>query len=410
LSKKFGSPGEITRGWRVIATATIGCGLGASSLPFYSFGSFVIPLTNQFGWSRGQLSVSLLFMTLALAVMSPLIGGAIDRYGVRKIALVSIPLLACVFFLLSLSTGSLSLFYICFAAISVIAGGTTPINYTRAINQHFVQSRGLALGLTLAGLGVAAIALPLLTADVVQRFGWRAAYQVIGLLALAAWPIMFFGLERCPSKPKLAVRFHSDRDFLRDRVFWTVAVTCFFVSGVFAGLVVHLVPYLRDAGLSATKAATFAAFIGVGGIVGRLSIGYLVDRLFAPYVAAAAFAATSVGCMLLATYGAVAAPVAAVVIGISFGAEVDIVAYLVVRYFGIRRYGMIYGLSYSCFAVGAAMGPALGGALFDATRSYSQGIWFSVVVMLGGAVAMLSLPPFPGQPDVSAEHVADPAS
>lgn len=387
---------EFAANWRVLLAATLGCGLGASSLPFYSFGIFVLPLTRQFGWTRGQMTSALLFMTLALAITSPLLGAAIDRYGSRRVALLQIPLLSLCLGGLGLNDGSLMMLYALFAAIAIFAGGTTPINYTRLVNQHFVRSRGLALGLALCGLGLSALMLPLAATIVMDAYGWRAAYFCMALLALCAWPAMFAG---APSRPaRLAgARPTAARDlaFLKRREFWTVALTCFFVSGAFTGLVVHLAPFLRDAGFSAGQAAGFSALIGLGGIAGRLVVGALVDRMFAPFVGAAAFALTGVGCALLATYGPSAAPAAAVVIGFSFGAEVDIMSFLVARYFGLRRYGLIYGVVYCCFAVGGAFGPAIGGAVFDATGSYLDGLWGAAVILAAGALAMTTLPAFP---------------
>jgi len=386
---------EFADNWGVLAAATVGCGLGASSLPFYSFGTFIVPLTHQFGWTRGQMSAALVFMTLALAISSPVLGAAIDRFGVRRLGLIACPLLGLVFFALSGSTGSLPLFYASFAAISLFAGGTTPINYTRAVNEAFSAARGLALGIALAGLGLAAMVLPIFSSLVVTHLGWRAAYGAIGLLALCAWPALYLGLRGSPPRAQGWKSSSIGFTFLRSRTFWTLAFCCFFVSAAFAGLVVHITPLLRDAGLSAGNAALYAALIGFGGIVGRLTVGVLVDRLFAPWVAAATFAASALGCVLLVTQGVAAAPIAIAIIGFSFGAEVDIISYLVARYFGMARYGVIYGVIYSCFAVGAAFGPLVGGAVFDATHSYANALWGAAAILAAGAAGFITLPRFP---------------
>lgn len=391
-----GASEEFATGWRVLLAATLGCGLGSSALPFYSFGTFVIPLTKEFGWSRGQVSTSLIFMTVALAAIAPLLGSAIDRFGVRRVVFFAAPMLAAMFFALSFSTGSLVLFYATFAAISILAGGTTPVNYTRAVNQQFKFARGLALGIALCGIGIAAILLPLLSASLVADYGWRLTYRALGLIALIAVPVAAFGIPdtRVPSQSKRASAEVGPR-FLSTRAFWTLALACFFLSMAIAGMLVHLVPFLRDAGLGAAEAAQYASLIGIGGIGGRLITGWLVDRLFAPYVAAAAFAATTLGCLSLAVYGIDAAPVAAVMIGFSFGAEVDFMSYLVARYFGLRRYGLIYGVIYSFFAIGAAFGPALGGFIYDSTKSYTGALWGAVAILAAGTFAMLTMPSFP---------------
>jgi MFS family permease len=161
-----------------------------------------------------------------------------------------------------------------------------------------------------------------------------------------------------------------------------------------SALVVHMVPMLKDAGLDAARAARVASIIGIGIILGRLLIGWIIDRLFAPHVAAAIFAIAALGCVLLAQGGAEEAPVAAFLIGFALGAEVDLMAYLTSRYFGLRHYGFLYGTVYACFWIGIATGPALAGRLYDATGGYAIALWSIVALFAIGSVAALTMPRF----------------
>ena len=161
------------------------------------------------------------------------------------------------------------------------------------------------------------------------------------------------------------------------------------VATAVSGMVV-----LRDAGLTLPQAAGIASLIGIGVIFGRVLIGWIIDRIFAPYIACAVFLATACGCVLLNLGGASMAPVAAFLVGFALGAEIDLIAYLTARYFGLRNYGFVYGLAYSMFSIGAAAGPAVVGAMFDANRNYQIALWTMAGCLVFGAIAMMLLPRF----------------
>src|SRR5690606_25746239 len=128
------SSGEFRRNGVLLLAATLGSAAGLSSLPFYSLGSFVAPLEAEFGWSRGQVTSSFLYTTLVLAVIAPFLGNLIDRVGTRLVALVSIPLLSGVLYAMSRFEGSIGQFHMLYALAALAGAGTTPINYTRAVN------------------------------------------------------------------------------------------------------------------------------------------------------------------------------------------------------------------------------------------------------------------------------------
>lgn len=138
---------EFRRGWLVLLAATLGSASGLSSLPFYSLGLFIQPLGKEYGWSRGDVAQSYLYTTIVVAVVGPFVGNLIDRFGTRIVALVTVPLLSAVFFIISRFDGSLTQFYMLYALAGLLGAGTTPINYTRAVNGAFDKARGFALGI-----------------------------------------------------------------------------------------------------------------------------------------------------------------------------------------------------------------------------------------------------------------------
>jgi predicted MFS family arabinose efflux permease len=394
---------EFRRGWPVLLAATLGSAVGLSTLPFYSLGSFIAPLQAEFGWGRGDIASSFLYTTVVLAIIAPLLGLLVDRIGVRPVALVSIPLFAGTLVLLSRFSGSLGSFHALFALAALVGGGATPINYTRAVNASFDHARGIALGISLAGIGVAAIALPVMLVQVNAAHGWRTGFLVLAGLALVPWPFVLLGLRSPPPVQRQKTARVGAGDALTTGVFWTMAIGFAAVAIAVSALIVHMMPLLRDAGLDAMSAARTASLIGIGVLVGRIGIGWLIDRIFAPHVAGVMFAVTAVGCLLLVEGGPALAPVAALAIGLSLGAEVDLMAYLTARYFGMARYAFVYGIIYSLFALGGAVGPTLAGIVFDRTGTYDTVIWGAVSLLLGAATAIGRLPRFdkfrtPGEP------------
>jgi MFS family permease len=162
---------------------------------------------------------------------------------------------------------------------------------------------------------------------------------------------------------------------LKTRVYWTIAAGFIAVATAVSALVIHMVPLLRDTGMPLSQAAAVASFIGVGVILGRVLVGWTIDRVFAPNVAAAVFLLTASGCALLNLGGAQTAPLAAFLIGFALGAEIDLIAYLTARYFGMKNYGFLYGSIYSMFSIGAAAGPAIVGRLYDLYGNYHIALW-----------------------------------
>jgi MFS family permease len=386
---------ELRQNWRVLVASGMGTALGAASLPFYSFGTFVRPLESTFGWSRGQISTGFLFLSGTMAVMSPLLGFVIDHLGSRRAALLSIPAFALLLFGLSEMSGSLPIFYLCSAAIAVLGVGTTAIGYSRAVNMHFVAARGLALGISLCGSGIMAIVLPQIIVPVIADHGWQTAYRLLAVLAIVPLPLAYFLLpDRVEEQVRIAKLGSIDTPFLLTRPFLTLLVSFLLISVPITGIVVHLSPLLLDRGLPAHVVARMVALVGAGVLVGRIGVGYLIDRYFAPYVAAIVTLLSAIGCVSLMLGNVRWGGFTAISAGLSLGFDVDLLGYLVARYFGMSRYGLIYALLYASYATGAAIGPALAGYAFDLNHSYTTALLVAVAMLLVGAGGMLSLPRF----------------
>lgn len=398
---------EFRRGWGVVLAAMLGIGLGLSPVPFYTIGMLAPELHKAFGWEFSAMMVGLPIMTLGVLIASPLVGWLADRYGVRRVTLVSIVLFSLSFMSFALNTGSIELFYLNWALMAIFGAGTLPITWTRAVNNRFDLHKGLALGLSLLGTGVFGFLVKPLTAWLIADYGWRAAYMVVGLLPLLiALPVALLafhdvdgalttGAERRAAIARRAAGAPglSFREALRDYRFWLLAVAFALISFAVGGLIPNMENILKIAGFARDDIVALVSLIGLSVIVGRIAGGWLIDRLWAPGVALVMISLPALACYLLSdahlTTGS--ARISIMLIGMAAGIEYDLMAFLVARYFGMKSYGAIYGAQYGFFAFGAGLAPVVFGRAFDKTGSYSSVLVLAGVFLVIGALALLGL-------------------
>ena len=397
---------EFRRGWRPLLAAGIGTGSGVTGLSFYGFGVFVLPLVAAFGWTRGEVSAAASFLILGSAITSPIVGSVIDRFGARRVGIASLLALAVAYAALTTLQGSLAMFYAAWLLLALLGGGTTPVVWTRTVNLWFDRGRGLALGLALAGSGIASMFAPPLLTRVIADDGWQTGYLVMGaFLVMVAIPLVAILLDERPAdRPEVASAHASTAapnalpgvelaDALRSLTFWKIGVGFFFVSAVVAALIINLVPLLIDRGLTPTAAAATAGMMGMAVLIGRVAIGYLLDRHSASAVAAVVLGSCSLGCVVLAMPDSSSwmLTISVLALGLAAAAEVDLVAYLSSRFFGLRAYGKIYGWQLTSFYLGAAGGPLAAGVAFDAYGTYTPMLSFAAAALLMGAALMATL-------------------
>ena len=397
--------GEFASGGIMLAASFLGLSVGISSLFFYTLGIFIRPLQAEFGWSRGSLSLAVLISGIVLAIASPFVGRLVDRVGVRPVVSFAMPALALAAVGMSFVPGNLFL-YLCAISLLCLAGaGTSPVVFTRLIAAHFKVHRGLALGLLLSGTGVAAALAPAFFTPFVAAHGWREGYRLLAGILIVALPVVLIGLGRdrgpllrpaAPSPRAEAPRI-SFFTLFRDWRFRLMLASFFSLALGIGGLIVHFVPMLLDGGMDAARAGRTAGLIGIAVILGRIGAGALIDRVHAPFVAAAMLVAAAIGCVLLVTGGTHLAGVAAMLIGLAMGAEVDLIGFLVARYIGLSAYGSAYGVLYGTFAIGSTAGPYLVGLSFDATGNYRLALTCAALLLASAAVLLSRLGPYPAE-------------
>ncbi len=396
---------EFRHGWRTLFASSMGNGSGLSGIAFYTFGVFVVPLVAAFGWTRGQVSIAASFMIIGTAISAPIIGSVIDRFGARRVGLWSMAGMSLGYFALTQIGNNIAAFYAAWLLIAFIGAGTTPVVWTRATNMWFDHGRGIALGLTLAGSGVASIFAPVITSNLIKNSGWQSGYLGLGafILLVSVPLIAIFFKDREVDTAAKTTTSHSSTlglelaEGVRTVTFWKIAIGFFFVSGVVAGLIINLVPLLIDRGLSQQDAAQVAGVMGIAVLVGRIVIGFLLDRVSAPLVTRIVLGAAAAGCLLLSIEGTPTwvAIISVITLGLAAAAEVDLVAFLTSRCFGMKAYGKLYGFQLTSFYLGAAIGPFLTGLAYDHFQSYVQTLYFAAGALIFGAIVIgtISKPP-----------------
>jgi len=406
---------EWRRGWSVVLAAAVGVGVGLSSLITYSFGVLVKPITASLGWTRAEANGMHFFIALSTMIAAPLVGILVDRFGPRRVALVGIPVAALAYASLSTIGANLVFFYALSFGVGLLAVATGPIVWTRAVNGVFRLHRGLAL----AGTGIFALLGPPMVTEVARQFGWRMAFLFLGGLMSLSWlstlvwfddrrqPLAACAVTPTPAAARNLATGLTLREALRSGRFWVIAGGLFLASIGVTAMVAHLVPMLTDRGVAPAAAAWVASALGLSVVGGRLLTGWSLDHFPTGWVCAAIMLSAAGGSLLMLGFDGehLRVPVvAAILVGIAAGGEVDLVAYLAAKFFGLHAYGKVYGVLYACFAIGAGTSPVIAGLIFDASGNYQRALPLLALAFAGSALLLGSLGRTPGLAQPGNDH------
>jgi MFS family permease len=387
-------PNDAAREWRAGWPVVLACafGIGFMTLHTYSLGLFITPLAKAYGWSRAEIGVGPAIASVVGFFAAPRVGRLADRHGVRRFALAGFTAYCVGLAAMGLTGPSKWSWYghwLFLAACQVLAGVAV---WSLAIASRFDRSRGLALAASLSGPGVVAALTPVVATAAIARYGWAATYPLLAAGAFViGMPMIAFGLHSAhdlrrrgglaAAVPTAPIGGMTLAEARRSRAFWFL-LTCSALLGTgIAALLVHFVPMALERGISAKDAGWAASLTGLCAIGSRMATGFLMDRLPGRLVGAVLFAMPMSACaLLLAPGGLPMMTAAAVAIGLTLGAEFDVLAVLVSRYLGMRAYGAVYGQIVGTFGLGIGFGPAIGGALYDAAGDYR-----TMLFSLGGA-------------------------
>lgn len=341
----------------------------------YTFSLFLNPLHAAFGWRREAMTGTFALAAITVALVSPFIGMLLDRFPPRRIILPSILIFAVALASLSRLGPDIRGFYITFFVLGLVANGTAQFAYTRTMLTWFQRHRGFALALILTGSGVGSILIPPVTQWAIGAHGWRSAYLLLGGIALLGFPLTALIVRNKPAaviqEDSATASGKSVGAALASVAFWLLCGITVLSAFSENGLVTNLAPILTEHGVSAGSAALALSVRGGAGIVGRLGVGLLVDRFSPQRIQTMILLLAAVGTLVLAfaeTSGI--ALLGAALLGVGLGSEADVLPYLVARYFGRRHFSVLYGLTWTAYAVGGATGPMFIGRLYDRAGAY----------------------------------------
>lgn len=379
-------------------------GIAGGAMLAYSSGVVMVEMTRAFGWSRAEFASGFTIQMLVALAFAPVIGRIISAIGARKTALLGIISFVIGFSALGLANGNIWQWR--FLCILQAVGVTfiSPAVWLTAVIGRFNTSRGLAIATALAGIGIATAIWPILSAFYISQFGWRMTFTALAVSwAVILWPMsyfFFFGAESTCPAPDSALPT-ADKDVVSVRhILLTRTFFCLFLAGILfsviaLGVNLHMVPIMQANGFDLPTAAKIAGFAGILTLVGRIAVGFVLDRVSARVVGIVIFLLPAAACLLLlngnASFSMCLA--AAILFGLPSGGEIDLITYIISRRAPAHMFAPVYALLMAVFAATASMGPLLAGVMFDTSGSYTSFLALGIPAVTVGAVLIWLLPP-----------------
>jgi MFS family permease len=383
---------------------------------------FIFPLSQEFGWSRTLISGAVSAGALAALVLSPAIGWAIDRYGVRPVLVVSMLVMGSAMLSLAWATVPLT-FYLAFAAARVVFHTSAPIGASTVASRWFIKKRGRAIGLIFLCGSIGGLVFTILTAQMIEHFGIKAAWLSLGIvvLAVSVAPPLFLVVERPedigllpdndqsppsvrPESPEITGPTNDSwtvAEAMKTRSFWILFLMGMAALGVSTGTNVHIGAYYRDQGLSLTSSASALALSWLVAAFSSIAWGRVLERFEARYAYSLIFLILGSSTLFLLTVDSTGgAFVAAALIGLVSAGTNVVMSIMYANYYGRDSLGRIRGISETGVLVGQAAGPLLAGLLFDGRGSYTFVFFlFGGIALTCSLIVLMAKPPVrPAQP------------
>jgi MFS family permease len=366
-------------------------GLGLWGLPFYY--DFMV---QQFGWTRAQVTSGNALSKLVVGPAFGFIAGwMIDRFGPRRLMMLGIVLAGAALIGLG-NISSLTLFYFFYVlnALGYVCGGPLPNQVL--LSRRFNQSRGKAMGIAYLGIGLGGAVVPWISHGLVQRFGWQAALQVLGVLIIViAFPMAFLLKERAPRGNQGPSHQPTPvTSAFKTLPFYLLALGSMCSIAAVSGTQQNLKLFLSlDQRYAQSESAQVLSLVLAFSIVGRLLMGWLADRIAKKYVMLLIYLLVATAIPLLFFAQARAAVwVFAVIFGIGLGGDYMIIPLMTAEIFDLRLLGRLMGVILTADGVAEAVSPWVIGHLRDATGGYHVGFLVLIGMALLGATAVTALP------------------
>ena len=389
--------------WWVVVGSFLGLVVSAAPVATNTIGTFIKPVSGDLGWTRSQVTLGLAISGFTMALGSVILGRLMDRYGIRPVTLASVVGFAASMAAIGFTPRSLTTFTVLYAVQGFFSAGIAPLPYAKSISGIFDRDRGLALGIAIGGVGIGTVIVPQYAQTIIGMLGWRQAYVGLGLLHLiVAFPAVLlwikepgYGKSQAAASALSGIPGKTVSQALVDRAFWLILIPFITTGAILVGLNGTIVPMMTDLGMSVRLATTAVSVLGIATIAGRIFSGWLLDRMFAPYVTILFLLVPFIGVLAFGAGLGYGLPfIAAFLIGLGIGGELDLMAFLISRYFGLRYFGALYGLLTGVFYIGAKGGPFLVNVIFERTGSYNLVLIIAGVIMPLASLMIWRLGPY----------------
>ena len=391
--------------WPLVLAAMLGVSWMAA--PAVSLGLFIEPLQNEFGWTRGDISFGMTLYAFIGTPLVPFAGALIDRFGSRRMAIPGLFLNGLAFAAFGLLTPSLWHWMAAWVIYTLTQLLIRSILWNRAVASAFSASRGLALGIAMAGIAIAQTIAPIISRLLIDAYGWRHAYFTLGIgwagIALV-FVVLFLRVpgDRSPTttNEQTDAPQHGGLTFkqaIRDQRILRIVFAIVVQSALFSGVSLHIFPLLTGSGVSRAVAASMTGGIGLATLAGQIAAGWLADRVKSTLLPVVCFILPGIAYLLLLNgKGAENLLWLGVVLaGCGAGASINISTYLTSRYGGVLHFGKIYGLISSGLGLASGIGTYLAGRIFDTTGSYDTYLLIGMAAAALATVAIFHLGPYP---------------
>lgn len=392
--------GKLHYGWIIVIFGAII--VSSNALGIYGFGVFLAPLTAEFGWERGALSGAMGVGSLLQGALALVSGRLTDRFGPRILVTFAGLLLGTGFFLMSRVTELWQVYIVWGIAVGGEMGFTLiPINAT--IPRWFHKNRGLAIAIPAAGFGLGAVVAPVLIQQLVLSFDWRTCFVILAIITFVITIPLAQFLRQDPAQKGIkpfgadpnAPASHREVTGMpfgqaaKTSQFWVFACIQFGFLMCMQTMITHLVPLAKDIGILPMAAAASLSILAGSSVVGRLSIGYISDRIGSLRTLMMAVIMLTIALVwLMMAQNLWMIYAFAIIFGLAYGGVIPLFTVVPAELFGLKYLGMITGALMFLSGFGAALGPPLAGGIYDAAKSYTPAL--PIFVGVGIAVVVLA--------------------
>lgn len=372
-----------------------------------SFGVFFAPVLDEFGWTRAATSGGFSLTWVFTGLLSIVVGRLNDKFGPRLIMTIAGFLVGLGYLFMS-QLNSIWQLYLYYGLIS-IGMSAVLVPTLSTVARWFVKMRAFMTGIVLAGTGIALMVIVPAANQAILNYGWRTAYIIMGIVVIVIVVIAAQFLRRDPYQSgKLPYGYDGTntsasgtgtyglffREALLTNQIWLISLVYFCTYFIYSIFLVHTVIYATGKGFSSVQAVAIMAFLGGGGITGRMLMGIFADRIGNKQ--AMVFGA---GLMMVTLFWLFMAKdlwmlfLFGVIFGFGHGGMATMESPIVANVFGMRSHGVILGLVFFSDTLGGATGPFLAGYIFDVTSSYHLAFFLCAILGVVNVIAILLIKP-----------------